>query len=113
MEILTNLVAGRGADVGEERQGRVGAAAARVADGSFSLLCISTTNGGQISWVIGVTGEKLSIDVRGLPSLVYGYGDAYPITDRTQAGVWWAETMLPRATKARARVDLLKNIVKK
>lgn len=49
----------------------------------------------------------------GLPSLVYGYGDAYPMTDRTQAGVWWAETMLPRATKARARVDLLKNIVYK
>lgn len=66
MEILTNFVAGRGADVGEERQGRVGVAAARVADGSFRLLCISTTNGGQISWVAGVTGEKLSTNVRGV-----------------------------------------------
>lgn len=34
------------------------------------------------------------------------------MTDRRQAGVWPAETRLAKATKARARVDLLKNMVK-
>jgi hypothetical protein len=34
------------------------------------------------------------------------------MTDRTQAGVWEAEAMLARATKARAKVDFLKNMAK-
>jgi hypothetical protein len=34
------------------------------------------------------------------------------MTDRTQAGVWAAEAMLARATKARAKVDFLKNMAK-
>lgn len=33
------------------------------------------------------------------------------MTDRRQAGVWSAETKLARATKARARVDFLKNML--
>lgn len=48
--------------------------------------------------------------VRGLPSHVCG--DAYPMTDKRQAGVEAAEAMLARATKARAKVDFLKNMVK-
>jgi len=35
------------------------------------------------------------------------------MTDRTQAGVEPAVAMLARATKARAKVDFLKNMVKK
>lgn len=34
------------------------------------------------------------------------------MTDRRQAGVEAAEAMLARATKARAKVDFLKNMVK-
>lgn len=35
-----------------------------------------------------------------------GSSVSYPIVEMTQAGVWVAETMLARATKTKARVDL-------
>lgn len=110
MKILTNFVTVRSAGVGEELQGRVGAAATLVGDGRLNILRVITADGGKVSRVVGVAGRKLSARVRGLPSRVYG--DAYPMTDRTQAGVWAAEAMLARATKARAKVDFLKNMAK-
>jgi hypothetical protein len=109
------LVAGLRADVGVVSQGRVGLAAARAADKILSLLRVRTAEGGQGSRVARFTAKRLSVVDRGLSSFVYGYEDAYPMALRRQAGVelWWPETMLPRATMMRVRIDLLKNIVTK
>lgn len=88
------------ADVGKEGQGRLGLRTAVV--GEFRLNSLGAADSRKIvgvARVIAARGQYLVIE--GMRLLV-----SYPIVEMTQAGVWVAETMLARATKARTRVDL-------
>lgn len=100
-------MAGVLASVGEELQGRIRLVPALLLDGRLNLMRVRAANIRQLGRVGRVAGRP-SAFARDIGHF-HGWG-TYPITDRRQAGVWPAETMLVRATKARATADFLKNM---
>ena len=122
--ILTNFVAGGVAGVSVELQGRLSLVRALFRNLGFDVLRVGTAQGSQVGGVgrgaragMSAPQDRDRNVSRGAtadycPKRALSTETTHPMTDRRQAGVWPAETRLAKATKARARVDLLKNMVK-
>lgn len=99
---LTNSVAVALAVVAEELQTSIRIVTTLLFNGRLDSL-----GGADRREVVGVAGVAVDepVSIAGVHESPISWDHPYPITDSTQAGVE-AETMLARATKAIARVDL-------
>jgi hypothetical protein len=108
-------VAELGAVVGKELQGSI-AVGAVLRDLSLNLAGVGTTDSLGVGRVVGATeGVDQLWNSPNIPQII-PFLLTYPMTLRTQAGVWTlvvvpAATTLARAMTATAKMDLLNNMV--